>query len=50
MAEQRTPLEDEIRRLGAHRVLIADTRKLRYQVPDTRSLDLESRRVLERYL
>lgn len=42
--------EDDIRRLGAYRVLITDTRKMRYQVPDTRALDAYSRRVLERYV
>jgi len=42
--------EDDIRRLGAHRVLITDAKRLRYHVPDTRALDPGSRRVLERYL
>ena len=31
--------EDDVRRISAHRVLITDSRKLRYQVPDTRTLD-----------
>jgi hypothetical protein len=31
-------------------VLITDARKLRFQVPDTRTLDSQSRRLLERYL
>jgi uncharacterized protein DUF1854 len=42
--------EDDVRRLGPHRVLITDMRKLRFQVPDTRTLDFHSRRILERYL
>ena len=42
--------EDDVRRISANRVLITDSRKLRYQVPDTRSLDAGSRRILERYL
>jgi hypothetical protein len=42
--------EDDVRRLGPHGVLISDARKMRYQIPDTRTLDAASRRVLERYL
>ena len=42
--------EDDIRRLGAHRVLITDAKRLRYHAPDIRVLDPGSRRVLERYL
>jgi hypothetical protein len=41
--------EDDVRRLGAHRVMITDARKLRYHVPDTRALDAHSRRLLERF-
>ncbi|AGA29129.1 cyanophycin metabolism-associated DUF1854 family protein [Singulisphaera acidiphila] len=42
--------EDDVRRISAHRVLITDSQKLRYQVPDVRLLDLSSRRILERFL
>lgn len=42
--------EDDVRRLGSHRVLITDAQRLRYQVPDTRELDHASRRILDRYL
>lgn len=42
--------EDDIRTLGPHRLLITDSRKLRYQIPDTRTLDGHSRRLLERFL
>ncbi|SIN78591.1 protein of unknown function [Singulisphaera sp. GP187] len=42
--------EDDVRRISAHRVLITDSQKLRYHVPDIRLLDLSSRRILERFL
>jgi hypothetical protein len=42
--------EDDVRRISAHRVLITDSQKLRYQVPDIRRLDVSSRRILERFL
>jgi hypothetical protein len=42
--------EDDLRRVGAHRVLITDARKSRFQIPDTRALDSHSRKVLERYV
>ena len=42
--------EDDFRRIGSHRVLITDARKMRYQVADTRTLDAYSRRVLERFV
>jgi hypothetical protein len=42
--------EDDIRRLGPHHVMITDSRKLRYQIPDTRAFDGHSRRLLERYI
>jgi hypothetical protein len=42
--------EEEIRLLGHNRVMITDTRKLRYHVPDVRTLDAHSRRLLERFL
>jgi Domain of unknown function (DUF1854) len=42
--------EDDIRRLGPHRVMIGDSRKLRYQIPDTRALDGHSRRLLDRFV
>src|SRR5215469_13708698 len=42
--------EDDIRRIGSHRVLITDARKMRFQVPDTRTLNAYSRRVLERFV
>ncbi|MFO0907698.1 MAG: DUF1854 domain-containing protein [Isosphaeraceae bacterium] len=42
--------DDDVRRLGDHRVLIVDARKLRYSIDDIRVLDAQSRRVLERFL
>jgi hypothetical protein len=42
--------DDHVRRLGPHRVLITDSRGLRYAIPDTRALDVSSRRILDRHL
>jgi hypothetical protein len=42
--------EDDVRRLGPHRALVADFQGIRYLIPDTRALDASSRRLLERYL
>jgi hypothetical protein len=42
--------EEDVRPLGPGRVMITDSRRLRYQVPDVRALDPESRRRLERFL
>jgi hypothetical protein len=42
--------DNDVRRLGAHRILLVDTHGIRYLIPDTRRLDAASRRILERYL
>lgn len=42
--------DDDVRRLGPHKVMITDARKLRYLVDDLRALDHHSRRLLERFL
>ncbi len=42
--------QDQVRRLGADRVLIADSRGLRYQIREIHTLDPSSRRLLERFL
>ena len=42
--------DDDVRQISAHRVIITDIRKLRYQVRDIAKLDVYSRRALERYL
>ena len=41
--------EEDVRRLGPHRTLVVDAQGLRYLIPDTRELDLASRRMLEHY-
>jgi hypothetical protein len=42
--------DNDVRRLGVHRILLVDTHGIRYLIPDTRQLDAPSRRILERYL
>jgi hypothetical protein len=42
--------EDDVRRLDDQRALVIDASGIRYLIPDLRSLDAASRRVLERYL
>jgi hypothetical protein len=42
--------EDDVRRVGPHRVLVADAAGVRFHIPDVRSLDAFSRRIIERYL
>jgi Domain of unknown function (DUF1854) len=42
--------DDDVRRLGPHRALLIDSQGIRYLIPDTRTLDAASRRILERYL
>ena len=42
--------EDDFHRLEEHRALIHDAHGIRYLIPDTRSLEPTSRRLLERYL
>jgi hypothetical protein len=42
--------EEDIRQIGPYRIMITDTRKLRYHVPDVRKLDSRSRRLFERFL
>ena len=42
--------EDDVRRLGEHRVMVIDARGIRYLLPDTRALDAASQRLIERYL
>ncbi|MCE5266406.1 MAG: DUF1854 domain-containing protein [Planctomycetaceae bacterium] len=42
--------DNDVRRLGAHRILLVDSHGIRYLIPDTRRLDANSRRVLDRYL
>jgi hypothetical protein len=42
--------EDDVHALDEHRALLHDAHGVRYLIPDTRTLDATSRRLLERYL
>lgn len=42
--------DDDVRHLGDDRALIVDAQGIRYLIPDTRALDLASRRILEIWL
>jgi hypothetical protein len=42
--------DNDVRRIGPHRILLGDTHGIRYLIPDTRRLDGPSRRILDRYL
>jgi hypothetical protein len=42
--------DNDVRRLGPHRILLVDSHGIRYLIPDTRRLDAASRRILDRYL
>ena len=40
--------EDDIRKLGPHRVMIADSNGIRYTIPDLRQLDSVTQRIVRR--
>lgn len=40
--------EDDIRKLGTHRVMIADSNGIRYLISDTRTLDSATQRIIQR--
>ena len=42
--------DNDVRRLGPYRILLVDTRGIRYLIPDSRRLDAASRQILDRYL
>lgn len=42
--------DDRVRRLGRHQATITDSHGMRYLIPDLRTMDAASRRMLERYL
>ena len=42
--------ENDIRRLGKHSVLILDAHDIRYLIPDERTLDAHSRRIIDWYV
>ena len=45
-----TTTEESVRAQGEQAVLITDTRGIRYLIPDRRELDLESQKILRRFL
>lgn len=49
-AQFRLKSEEDVRRVAGTRVLVVDTQGIRYLIPDYRTLDLASRRLLERYI
>lgn len=42
--------EDDVRRIAPHRALVIDAHGLRHLIPDTRLLDVASRRIIEQYV
>lgn len=40
--------EDDVRKLGPHRILVADSNGIRYVIPDLRQLDAASKRIVQR--
>ena len=40
--------EDDVRKLGSHRVMIADSNGIRYLIPDLNRLDPNSKRIVQR--
>ena len=42
--------DEDLRRVASSRVLIVDSHGIRYLIPDYRTLDATSRRLLERYI
>ncbi len=42
--------DNDIRRIAGGRAIVTDAHGIRYLIPDTKSLDRASRRILERYL
>ncbi|WP_010586219.1 cyanophycin metabolism-associated DUF1854 family protein [Schlesneria paludicola] len=40
--------EDDIRKLGPHRIMVADSNGIRYSIPDTRQLDSATQRIVQR--
>jgi len=45
-----TTTEESVRAQGEQSVLVTDTRGIRYFIPDRRSLDENSRKILRRFL
>jgi hypothetical protein len=42
--------EDDVRRIGDHEILILDAHGTRYHIPDLRTCDVKSRRIVEWYV
>ncbi len=42
--------ENDVRRLGDHSVLVVDSYSIRYLIPDRKTLDAHSRRIIEWYV
>jgi Domain of unknown function (DUF1854) len=42
--------EEDVRRIGTHQILIVDAKAIRYQIPDLRTVDTKSRRIVEWYV
>jgi hypothetical protein len=42
--------EDDVRRIGDHEILIVDAHGTRYHIPDLRTCDVKSRRIVEWYV
>jgi hypothetical protein len=40
--------EDDVRKLGPHRIMIADSHGIRYSIPDLRRLDAATQRIVHR--
>ena len=40
--------EDDVRKIGPHRIMIADSNGLRYTIPDLRTLDAATQRIVQR--
>src|SRR5262249_11229749 len=42
--------EDDVRRIGEHQILILDAHGTRYHIPDLRTVDAKSQRIVEWYV
>jgi hypothetical protein len=42
--------EEDVRRIGDHEILIVDAHGTRYHIPDARTVDVKSRRIIEWYV
>jgi len=42
--------EDDVRRIGDHQIIIIDAHGTRYLIPDLRTVDTKTRRIIEWYV